>query len=189
MDLQNAKIIGYYSLPPLSLAEMNPDAYANSLREIPPGAGICHHCGRSIRHNVLIKDENGSLFFIGMDCAQKVGIDPALLRMRWTHAEKEKWERAREEILNECREKLLAEMEAKAQHLKKVGFIIDLLRSQESSFHHSLADQLSEGYLSPRQSAFAAKLISSTGRRNKKNARAWDEIENLCQGYDPEEEE
>ena len=46
--------------------------------------------------------------------------------------------------------------------------------------HASLAAQLSRGPLSSRQAEYVAKATSSTGRRNKRNADAFDAVFERC---------
>ena len=77
MTLQTARIIGFFSIPSPSLAEHNPQAYAEAMREIPANAGTCSHCGTGIVHHVVIVDETGKTRFIGTTCAEKVGCDPS----------------------------------------------------------------------------------------------------------------
>ena len=68
-----------FSLPSSSLAEANPEAYNNALRDIPPnlGTGTCAHCGRAIMNNFVIADADGKRFVVGSDCVEKID-DPAL---------------------------------------------------------------------------------------------------------------
>ena len=61
-----------------------------------------------------------------------------------------------------------------------VGDIVDMLNRLGEDFYSSLATQLEERPLSQRQAFFVAKATSCTGRRNKKNAEAWDAIEERC---------
>jgi hypothetical protein len=39
LDLTNARVIGFFSLPSPSLAERNPSAYNAAMHDIPAGAG------------------------------------------------------------------------------------------------------------------------------------------------------
>jgi len=84
MKLTNAKITGFFSMPSPALAEHNPTAYNNAMREMPAGAGTCAHCGTGIRHHVVCVDESGAKFFIGTTCAEKVGLNREQVRRRMT---------------------------------------------------------------------------------------------------------
>ena len=61
-----------------------------------------------------------------------------------------------------------------------VGDIVDMLNRLGGDFYSSLASQLAEHPLTQGQAFFVAKVTSSTGRRNKKNAETWDAIEEKC---------
>jgi len=82
--IRTAKIIGFYSLPSPHMAEVNPTSYSLALAAAPANAGYCSHCGRGIMHHVIIRDENGVVRNIGMDCAGKVGFDADQVRDRLT---------------------------------------------------------------------------------------------------------
>lgn len=182
--LRNATIIGYFSIPSPSLAELNPAAYANSCRDLPPGAGSCSQCGMGILHHVVIRDADGIVRFVGRDCAEKVGVDPEALRYRQTAEQRAAYLAQREAKQNAA----AAAAAEKAEQVRiflalrreSVGDLIDLLRAQGTDFHSSLADQLAYGPLSERQAFFVAKLLSATGRRNRQNAAAWDDCIDRC---------
>jgi len=72
LDLTNAVVVGFFSLPSPSLAEQNPSAYNAAMREVPKGAGSCQHCGTGILHHVVIRI-GAERHFIGQDCANRVG--------------------------------------------------------------------------------------------------------------------
>jgi hypothetical protein len=69
------RVVGVYSLPSPSLAEVNPDAYNNALREMPKGYGVgsCAFCGTSLVHNYLIHSSDNRKFAVGCDCVTKTG--------------------------------------------------------------------------------------------------------------------
>jgi hypothetical protein len=73
MNLQNAKIVGYFSMPAASLAEQNPDAYNNAWKNAAHGAGTCANCGMGILHHVVVMTPDGKKNFLGQDCAEKIG--------------------------------------------------------------------------------------------------------------------
>jgi hypothetical protein len=183
-SLKKAKIIGFFSIPSSSLAEHNPTAYNNAMKDIPNGAGVCSYCGRSIMHHVVIKDENDVTRFIGTECANKIGCDSEQIRNRLTDEEKEARKARWEKKMEEQEKKRLEQEESlrllKIQRREMVGDIIDMLYNLGGDFYTSLAEQLSVKPLSDRQAHFVAKATSSTGRRNKKNANAWDEIIERC---------
>ncbi len=178
--LKTAKIIGFFSIPSAFLAEHNPTAYQAAMREIPAGAGVCSQCGTPLVHHVIIRDEAGQVRFIGTDCAEKVGCDREQLRLRLTdeqqQARKARWEARQAERIAREEE----DAARRVARLEVIGDIVAILRRQDTSFHNSLADQLEVGPLTFRQATFVAKATSETGRRNKKNAAAWDALVDRC---------
>ena len=190
--LKASRIVGFFSLPSPSLAEHNPTAYQIAISEAPAGAGTCAHCGMGILHHVVIEDENGKRHFIGTTCAEKVGCDPEQIKHRWTDEDKAAWEARRLERQAAYDEKRAAYEEEvrirRALRLEQVGDIVHLLESLGGEFYTSLASQLRDGPLSPRQAHYVAKATSETGRRNKRNADAWDDILDRCVEEDEEED-
>jgi len=73
MNLSNARIVGYFSMPSASLAEANPDAYNNAWKGVAHGTGTCANCGMGILHHVIVMTPDGNKHFIGQDCAERVG--------------------------------------------------------------------------------------------------------------------
>lgn len=153
------------------------------MANVPAGAGSCQHCGRGILHHVVIR-VNGANHFIGTDCAEKVGADREALRYRMTSEEREAraLKRAERVAAHNAMESEWEELfEAYlVQRMEKVGHVVEILEGFDSDFHRSLATQLRQGSLSSSQAFYAAKSSSATGRRNKKNAEAWDAIYELC---------
>jgi hypothetical protein len=184
-SLTKAEVIGFFSLPSAELAEHNPTAYNLALQGAPAGAGSCSHCGTGILHHVVIRDGAGVVRFIGQDCAQRIGLDREQIRYRLTDEQKAKRDQDRAAAQDERSRRLQAERDERAAYMARrrelVGDICRMLLEQGSDFHRSLAEQLAEGPLSPRQAFFVAKATSATGRRNKRNAEAWDEVEARCQ--------
>jgi hypothetical protein len=181
--LSTAKVIGFFSIPSADLAEHNPNAYNAAMAGLPAGAGTCSHCGMGIRHHVVIRDENGTRF-IGTTCAEKVGVSPECVRYKMTteqvaarKAERqsavEEWQRQRQEQADIRAAKAAARRE-------KVGDLVDMLRSLGGEFYASLANQLEDRPLSWRQAEYVAKATSATGRRNKRNAEAFDSVIDRC---------
>lgn len=166
------------------LAEHNPSAYNAAMAAAPAGAGSCSHCGTGILHHVIIRDGEGRERFIGTSCALKVGVSPEAVRYRMTDDQIAARNAKRAENQAEWQRKRQAEEDALAALIaarrETVGGIVDMLRAVGTDFHASLASQLETGPLSWRQAGFVAQATSVTGRRNKKNADAWDDIIILC---------
>lgn len=176
--LQNLKVVGYFSLPSPSLAEHNPAAYELAMAGAPKGAGTCSHCGTGIRHHVVLEDGR----FIGTTCAESIGLEE--VRDRLTTAQAEARDARLDQKWSEYQavEQARQEFEASQLALRKelVGDLIDLLERLDTDFHRSLAQQLTYRPLSERQASFVAKATSSTGRRNKANSQAWDDVMDRC---------
>lgn len=190
MNLANCKVVGYFSLPSLALAEHNPTAYSFAMADAPAGAGTCAHCGTGIHHHVVVQAEDGSRHFVGTSCAEKVGVPAELLRYRMTSDQKAardaRW--VREADVRKAKEEEQAAKRAAAIERRKAvfGAVLDALNALGTEFHRSLASQLSEGSLSYRQAECVCKATSDTGRRNKKNSQAWENLLWLCQSSDEE---
>lgn len=183
-SLRNASVIGFFSIPSPSLAEHNPSAYNTAVAALPAGAGCCSQCGMGIIHHIVIRDEAGAVRFIGTDCAKKIGGEvEAAVRVRKTSEELAAIA-ARDAARDAAwRESEARRLEAEAANREKFADLIAILEAKGSEFHSSLAAQLiSRGRLSWKQAPYVAKATSETGRRNKKNAAAWDEIESRVQG-------
>lgn len=176
-SLENAQIIGFFSIPSPSLAEHNPEAYNSLVRALPAGAGCCSQCGMGITHHIVIRDEAGQKRFIGSDCAAKIGIDPEAIRYRLTseqladrEAKRQAW-KAEYKALKDAEDAMIAE------RTERFADVVAMLMAKGTEFHKSLADQLVRYPLTWKQAGFVAKATSATGRRNKANAAAWDEVE------------
>jgi hypothetical protein len=67
------RCVGAYSLPSPSMAEQNPTAYQNAMREMPRGIGIgtCAYCGMGLTHNFIINSADDRKFVVGSDCVAK----------------------------------------------------------------------------------------------------------------------
>ena len=184
MNLKNCKILGYFSMPSPQMAEHNPAAYSLAMANMPTNSGCCAHCGTGIIHHVMVRTEDGNTAFIGTSCAEKVGADPVALRSRISTAERERREAARVAAMEkwdaEQQAKREAAERAKYARLEHVGWVVDMLREFGSDFHKSLAAQLETRPLTGNQAYYVAKATSPTGRRNKKNASAWDAVIDLC---------
>lgn len=102
-QLSNSQVVGFWSRPAASLAEVNPDAYNAALADAPrvEGIGFCSHCGKSIANNVIIRDFRGKLQVVGETCAEKVGISAseieAIKQERRDAAEAARWARQQAE--------------------------------------------------------------------------------------------
>jgi hypothetical protein len=181
--LSTATVIGFFSIPSADLAEHNPSAYNAAMACLPAGAGTCSHCGTGIRHHIVICDEDGTRF-IGTTCAEKVGIAPECARYKMTSEQIEARAAKRAASREEWQRKQQKEADAHAAHIaarrEKVGDLVDMLRSLGGEFYASLANQLEIRPLSWRQAEYVAKATSATGRRNKRNAEAFDAVWNRC---------
>ena len=183
-ELREAKVTGFYSMPPGSLAGENPDAYRNAMLAAPAGAGTCAYCGTGIRHHVIIQTKDNVTHFIGTDCAEKIGGEIGeCARTRMTSGVKALRDARVERENAEWRAvqaDLAAARAARAAKFKDVLDFLLLLNSQQQfidSIWISLHNQLSERPLTERQAQCILKQwFSQTGRRNKTNAKAWDEL-------------
>lgn len=185
LDLQNATVIGFFSLPSPSLAEHNPSAYNAAMAKAPAGAGSCQHCGTGIMHHVIIRLANGSTAFIGRDCANRVGSPMVRRCVREQKtaeqiAEREAAHIAQFEVRQAEQTRIEAaralELQARFESLRD---IIEPLEAMGSDFHSSLASQLRQGSLSDRQAQYAVKAVMGC-RYSKRVAEQWDAIYERC---------
>lgn len=181
LDLRDARVIGFFSLPSPSLAEANPSAYNAAMAGVPSGAGSCSHCGTGILHHVVIRHADGSRAFIGTSCAEKVGCERVRRCVREHVTEDQLAERERKAAVRRAEDEALmarvaVERDTRYELLKD---IIDPLRAKETDFHTSLANQLIDGPLSWRQAEYAAKAV--VGRCTKKTAAQWESVYDRCQ--------
>lgn len=185
LDLQNAQVIGFFSMPSTSLQEANPEAYNLAMRDLPVGCGMCQHCGNGIRHHVVIRLADGGKAFIGMDCAEKVGDDAV---RRCVREKKTTEQVAQADADREARiaatiaenERRQAD-EAARLAIRESDFedILPALDAQKTEFHSSLAEQLRRGSVSNRQAEYIAKAVLG-GRRTKRNESLFDKIVDRC---------
>jgi hypothetical protein len=190
LDLTNAIVIGFFSLPSPSLAEHNPSAYQSAMREIPEGisAGSCDHCGTGILHHVIVKIA-GRRCVIGRDCANRVG-SPMIrrcIRERVTTEQIVKREAAAE-VRNEARRIEQERIDAERAAVLSVRFeslrdVIEPLEARGTEFHMSIASQLRSGSLSPRQAEYAVKGVLNC-RYSKRVAEQWDSIYERCVAHE-----
>ena len=181
MNLANATVVGYFSLPSPSLAEANPTAYNLAMAEAPTGAGSCAHCGMGILHHVVI-EVDGVRAFIGTTCALKVGEETVrrCVRERKTAAEIAALDAKQETERLAFAESVKAEATRVAKRSEEFADLLKLLRTQGSDFCSSLADQLARGPLTDRQAYYGAKALF--GRETKKNTGPWNAFYYRCQG-------
>lgn len=118
------RCVGFASLPNRELAEKNPTAYNNALRDMPSGYhyGTCQYCSTALTNHCLIKSSDGKQFVVGSECVRKTGdrgmVDFAARAKREAvqarkQAERQMlWEAGREE-------REAKEAEAKAQRTAK----------------------------------------------------------------------
>lgn len=170
MDLKHAKIVGFVTR-----------AQAD---------GMCAHCSMGIKHCVIVVDpESGREVAIGTTCAERVGLDSAMVRRRETHAQREQRERieaAKVALEGEKwatgTEGRMLKREAKAKRLWAFHDLLCKLRRSafvhdKNYFLQSIYDRIKSGStLSFRQAECVCKFNSASGRRNKKNAQEWDDL-------------
>jgi len=175
MNLKKATVTGFFSLPSASLAEHNPSAYNMAMAAAPVGAGTCAHCGTGIRHHVVV-EVDGVQAFIGTDCAIRIGGDAArAATSRLTTAQLEAKRQYHEAQSAAWDEEQLRREAAKRQREERFADVMLVLRNQASGFHASLADQLTNRPLSPKQAQWVCKAVF--GRYSKKVAAAWEELD------------
>ena len=148
---------------------------------LPTAEGTCYHCGMGIKYCVIVRDpETCKEVTIGSKCAERVGLDPDLIRNRMTYAQHKERQADRDALEAKKQaehEKKMAPIRAKREsRAKELAPIVEGLRTEPSNdFLLSLADQLeSRQDLSGRQAEYVCKAFTTTGRRNKKNAAEWD---------------
>lgn len=184
LSLQNATVIGFFSLPSPSLAEHNPSAYNAAMAEAPAGAGSCAHCGTGILRHVIVRSADGSTAFIGTSCAEKIGSERVQRCVRERLTDEQLAERERKADEHRAANDALA-AQVTAERATRHGLlknIIDPLRAKGTDFHSSLADQLLDGPLSWRQAEYVAKAV--VGRCTKKTEQQWEAVYDRCQERD-----
>lgn len=168
------KLVGFFSMPPRSLAEANPSAYANAMQEMPRGCGIgsCGICGVALVNNYILKDSSGVKFSVGCDCVEKHG-DSRLISDVEAHKKKIAREKrqanrlaSQEAKYNAYLSELVAQRErnggmtddelerhnrdvAERDRLNKVLDLVqpiaDILHRQNGDFCRSMTAQLNDG--------------------------------------------
>lgn len=178
MNLKNARVIGFFSLPSPDLAEHNPAAYNAAMAGAPAGAGTCAHCGTGIRNHVIVSCD-GETAFIGSTCAEKIGGEVYRCSHERLTSEQVAARDAKRDAENAALRASINRAEAfKAERAIQMADIIRPLTAQGTEFHASLAQQLVSGPLSFRQATFAVKTV--IGRQTKKNADAWNQLFDRC---------
>lgn len=146
MNLTGAKVIGYFSIPHPSLAETNPDAYNGALKNLPPGAGSCANCGMGILHHVIVMNPDGKKYFIGSECAQKVGDTKMrqAVRAKITAEQAENIEASRKAKVEEYFEKATLDSQKKQERIKKWFWVVEELLGSKSSWQRT---QCADGWI------------------------------------------
>jgi hypothetical protein len=184
LNLTNAVVVGFFSLPSPSLAEHNPSAYNIAMASAPEGAGSCAHCGTGIIHHVIVRLDDNRRVFVGSSCAEKVGNEKVqrCVRERLTAEQIDANDEARRikvEARRRAGDELIARVaQERAVRAEQLKDIIEPLEALGTEFHSSLASQLRLGSLSPRQAEYAVKGI--LGRYSKRVADQWDDIYERC---------
>lgn len=127
-------------------------------------------------------------FFIGRDCANRVGspmvrrcvreqmtAEQIVAREAKAIASNEAWKVQQAELAAVKAVKLAVKLQARFELLRD---IIEPLEAKGTEFHSSLASQLREGSLSHRQAEYAVKGV--LGRYSKRVAEQWDSIYERC---------
>jgi hypothetical protein len=175
LNLTTSKVIGFFALPSPKSDNWN-EAAQQAWAEAGPGAGSCAHCGTAILHHVVVRLADGSTAYIGTACAEKIGDERTRVCVRNKLTDEQLAEReAKQEAWRKADEAIIAQVAIeRAARYEALKDIIDALREQQTDFHSSLAEQLTNGPLSWRQADFVCKAMF--GRRNKKNAESFDAI-------------
>lgn len=125
-------VVGRVSIPSTSLAEANPHAYAEAMRQIPRGVGVgtCAICGMGIQHNWLVQSGDGKVHPVGSDCVTRVGTQGVLLKGQakaWLQRERQE---ARVRRARQALSARLAELEAWCQRSFGLAYmqVVDLHR-------------------------------------------------------------
>ena len=166
------RCVGVCELPSPSLAEANPTAYMNAMRDLPRGysCGTCAYCGQAIRINFLIQGSDGSTFAVGSECVRKTNEAGLIKAAKALKSQRDRMKRqaakvaAREAELQaqrdrnggqtdwEVREaKRVAEYEAQeaARKARAVPLLplADLLEDRRGGFRDDIAHGLRQGIL------------------------------------------
>jgi hypothetical protein len=172
------EILGFFTMPSTTLAVHNPDAHAAAMERMPKKSGTCAHCGVGIQSHVVVRDELEKVRFLCSECSVALGCDPDQVRDRQTDAEKKAFGDERKKISYVWMEKILAR---RRRRWELIGELVEILRNNPTvDYYYWLAKQLEHGPLTAKQARQVARATSATGRRNRFNAAAWDEIEKRC---------
>jgi hypothetical protein len=172
ITLQTLSVIGFFSLPPASLAEANPDAYNLAMAGAPAGAGTCAHCGTGILHHVVCRVSDGRTVFIGAQCAERIGGEVSTCsRERLTSEHLTAREAARSVKAVEA-QRLHAEHAAKcaAQAAANAPLIAALRSAHAGGFVQSIIADLERGInplvdMSDRAKSITLEIIGKTAGR------------------------
>lgn len=103
------RFVGTAAIPSNALAEANPTAYNNALRDLPKlenGCGSCAHCCTGIMNIYIVQNADGQRYGVGCDCIEKVGDAKLTTAMK---VAKKKAARAKTAAKNEARRVARAE--------------------------------------------------------------------------------
>jgi len=173
LDLSNAVVTGFFSLPSASLAEANPAAYSQAMAEAPIGAGSCAHCGTGILHHVVIKIA-GVQHFIGTDCAAKVGSESVKRCVRQgLTSEALAVDDAKIAASRAETARLTAERDAKlAAVAAQVSDLADRLADGRGGFRDSIASDLRRGVL-PTGRGFSCMIMILAKQEGRLGSKAF----------------
>jgi len=165
------RFVGLVSLPSPALAEQNPSAFANAMRDLPRGIGVgtCAFCGQAIVNNAIVQDATGKRFVVGCDCIRKISTGKLVSAMQAAiNAEKRAKARLARNAAHEARRAAAAalldaertrnggrtdwevaqgaarakQVAARAGFMASNAWLIDVLRRQPGAFCQSVADDL-----------------------------------------------
>ena len=146
------KFVTVLSFPSAALAEQNPTAYNNALRELSYAKkslgldhlGSCEHCGMALMNNFIIRDADGLCHVVGCDCVKYTG-DAGVIR------QVEKAERDRKNSVRKV--KAAAKKEAKAKNAKQAR------KDKRRAFFLANETILRLAYANRHKSQFVGKLL------------------------------
>jgi len=142
MNLSNARIIGYFSMPSASLAEANPDAYNNAWKNASHGTGTCANCGMGILHHIVVMTPDGKKHFLGQDCAEKIGDSSMRVAVRsgLTSEQVEKNKAIREEKILKEQETTKALVVVQNERINKWFWVVEALVGCRKTWQTSQPD-------------------------------------------------
>lgn len=204
------KCIGLYSIPSPTLAEANPDAYNNALRDMPQGfrCGTCSYCGQPIMNNYLIKSSDGKTFSVGCECVMKTYDNGMINKVKAIKSklarearEKKRMEQRKAEEAEQRKrnggltdweiqvkkneEKRMEAIRIKETRIRLLSDLVERMRDGKGGFRDSVAAGMRDGDIPfGRGRDIACDILAKQcGRQNSKEYELeYDRVENIfCQ--------